>query len=65
MIIKAFSDVPTNVLIRRFCFIALKNSSICHRSIINGGDCCCTKCHMIGQKFNVSVIAFIKYDDFS
>ena len=30
---KALAEVPTNVFTRRFCFKALKNSSICHRSL--------------------------------
>ena len=30
---KALALVPTNVLIFRFCFRALKNSSICQRSL--------------------------------
>ena len=32
-IFSALALVPTNVLILRFCFRALKNSSICHRSL--------------------------------
>ena len=32
-VLRAFADVPTNVLILRFCLIVLKKISICHRSL--------------------------------